>query len=452
VVSPYVITDQNRTVTLVVRYGLPVLILVFYLTAVRHFDYTPDSTYAVAQVAQNVEHWLMFAGPAALVETSSPSPLWIFFQAAGIRASIDVILFAKVFGIFFCCAVLMLGYLTAFEVTDDRLLAFCAAFVLATSVWLEYLAPTGSALPAAVALTLASVFFLLRNEYLLASLFAGLTTMVLWEGALLMVLLLADLLLNSVVRRRAYRVAATSGVVFAVVVVPWVVYARLHGEPVIPALVPLGSAPAYGVFGSVSVVLLLVLASGGVGLSLRGSDGWIHVRTHAAPIAWTALMLGAGLAGSWERSVLATPFLVLWAFSGLQRGLRAVKREGALYLSAFALAAVMLLVNQITYLGTVRPAVQESVETSRSLAPIASWLKSTIGDSVSVASEHAGELAYRSGRTVEQLREGETPSSAIVITSREDLRGYTRQFILSQDSLALPASSRTRLSIWVKQP
>jgi hypothetical protein len=425
------------------------LVLVFYLTAVRNFDYTPDSTYATAQVAQNVEHWNTFAGPAGLVEGTSPSPLWVLFQAAGIRASIDGVLFAKVFGIFFCCAVLVFGYLTAFEVTDDRLLAFCASFVLATAAWLLFLAPTGSALPVALALTLGCFFFMLRNEYLLSSVLAGLTTLVLWEGVLLFVLVVADLMLNTVVPRRAYRVVGIGALVYAVVLTPWILYARVHGSPILPMLVPVGDVPVSGSLTLVSTLLLAALAVGGIGISLRGTGGWIHVRTHAAPIVWTAMMLTAGLLGSWETFVLAAPLLIIGAFVGIQRGMRAVHRPRAIYSAAFGLAAAMLLISQITYLGTVKPALQESVEAARDLDAISAWIKVNVADSVRVASEHAGALGYRSGRAVEPLTKSQIPTSDLVITSRDELRGYVRLYVVSSDSEVTAAGSR--FSIWKKQ-
>ena len=444
-------TDQNRIVALVVRYGLPALVLVFYLTAVRHFDYTPDSTYATAQVAQNVEHWNMFAGPVDLAENVSPSPLWIFLQVAGIRASFDVILFAKVFGIFFCCTILVFGYLTAFELTDDRLLAFCATFVIATCAWLLYVAPTGNALPIAAALTLGCIFFLLRNEYVLSTLFAGLASLVLWEGAVLFVLLLLDLMLNSVIRQRACRIAGIALGMYVVVVVPWLLYARHHGDPVIPALVPVGGIPVAGPLAVISTVLLAALGVAGVALMFRHTDGTIYIRTHATPIVWTALMLTGGILGSWERIVLGAPLLAIGAFVGIQRGLRAVGRGRAIYLAAFGLAAAMLLMNQVTYLGRLRPAIQPSMESSRDLDAIASWLKINSGDSLRVAAEHPGELGYRSGRVVERLRPGSDPPPDIVITSAGAVPGYVRQYVVSPDSALLPPISGIRFSIWKKQ-
>ena len=37
--------DEHRLIRSLVRYGIPVLMLIFYVNASLRFDYTPDSTF-----------------------------------------------------------------------------------------------------------------------------------------------------------------------------------------------------------------------------------------------------------------------------------------------------------------------------------------------------------------------------------------------------------------------
>ncbi len=440
---------QHPMVTRVVRYGLPVVVLIVYLTAVQRFAYTPDSTYSSAIVTQNLVIWGAFVLPPSLEGAMTPSPLWALLQLAGAQASTDLVLFAKVFSLLFSCIAVVLAYLVANEVTDDRLLAFSASFVLGMQAWFLYLAPTGSALPLAIALTLGCAFFLLRNEYILAALLAGLATLVFWEGAVLFVLVIADLMVNSIFRMRALRTGGVALLVYGVVVSPWLITCARRGIPAIPALVPLESVPDFGLPALAGIVLTAVLALAGIAVSIRYGEGWVHVRTHGALIIWTALMLLGGIAGSWERFALAVPFLVVGAFVGIQRGMHAIRRQEGPYYIAFGFAVVMLLVNQVGYYRYASPSAGEARETTRECIEIGSWIKSHCGDSLQIVSDRPGEIGYRTGMYVIPPGAAGSAAADVVVASADSLTDY--ELVYRPPAQDLVQAGEQRLAVWKRR-
>ena len=442
-------TPQTRIVTLIVRYGLPAIILAFYLTAARRFAYTPDSTYSGAIAARTVaEEGAFSAGPDQSPRFSS-NPLWVLFQAAGIRASIEPLLFSKVFSLFFCCMGLVLAYLVANEILDDRLLAFCATFVLAMQTWLLFLAPGGSAIPAASTLALACIFFLLRNEYVLASFFAGIVSLLLWEGVILFGLVMTDLVINSVRQDKVIRIASVSFLVYAVVVVPWVIYGVRQGVPLLTALARLDEMPGSGILTLASNVLLVVLAAGGIALSVKGSEWKKDLLQHVVPLLWAAILLAWALLGRWELLPIGMPPLVILAFRGLQRMAVSLRKEATLYPLAFGVVALSLLFSQIEFNIRVKPDMISAEASAFERDAVAAWVKSNVGDSLSLAADFPGQLAYRTGKTVIAWSPGGHQDADAVVCSSDTLPGYAPAYALQLEDIAQAGGKS--ITVWKKR-
>ncbi len=417
-------TDSHRLILLVVRWGLPLVILLFYVTASRRMAFTSDGTYSTLDIVRTVSQSDMYTGPADLPAPSSASPLWVLFVASGSRLGLVPVNVAKVFSLFFSCMLLVLTYLAAFEVTDDRLLAFFATFAVASQSWLLFLAPGGTALPMEMTLVMAAFFFLLRNDYSLAALFAGLASLLGWEGALLLVCILADASLNIIIRGQALRIANRALLVYAVTVTPWVVYAWRHGLPVLTSVIPPGDGPGGGMLSALGMALPAVVALGGVMYAAARREGWIPLRVHAAPIGWTALAIVAGVILGWEHGMPGMPLLLIGAMAGIQRGLRALGKEPVAYTAAFALAAVLLLVNQFSFSREMKPVMTRVEESSPRIEALAAWVREQVPADTSVESDRPGQVGYLAQRRVERRVPGARPSADILVSDDTSVDGY----------------------------
>ena len=441
---------QTRIITLLVRYGLPLIVLAFYLTAARRFAYTPDTTYAGAREARSVAEWGTYPSAQDQAARVSSSPLWVFFQAAGIRSSIEPLLFSKVFGLFFCCMGLVLVYLVANELLDDRLLAFCVSFVVAMQSWLLFLAPGGTAIPAASAVALASIFFMLRNEYILAGLFAGVASLLFWEGILLLLVVIVDLALNSVRGERNLRLGGITVLAYAAVVGAWLVYADRTGAPFLIVLQRPDRVPESGFLVGASYLLLGALAAWGVIQGMRGPERRILVRQYGALLTWTVVLLVWTAFDRWELLPLAMPLLVIWGFRGIQLSARAFGKDAAAYPIALGAVTLCLLLNQIEFNLHVKPEMVRVEETAFERDAIATWVKSNISDSLSVEADFPGELAYRTGRIVLAHSMNRTRQPDIVVCSGDSVPGYSPAYAMQPEGI--DASPEKTITVWKKRP
>ena len=392
--------DEHPLILRIVRYGLPLVVALFYLTASLTFDYTPDSAYATFHAARElVQYGEVIQNQSAAV---SPNPLWVFFVALGVVLGIDVVLTAKVFSLFFASLSVLFTYLVANELLKERLLGFCTALLMAMQYSLLQSAPSGTAHAIAMTLSLAAMFFLLRNEYLLATLFTGLCTLVFWEGIALFFILIIDIWLNSTSKRRGIKVIGSAVLVYVAVLLPWLLYSIAVRSSFITLLVPVGEFPEVSWKETVSMAVIGVLTVAGVALLTRRlEERAAFMRNQSAALAWGLLACCIGLYGGSDLWMLAIPFGVAFAFQGLKQSLIRWNKPGAVYSSAFLLTALLLALSQATFTGVARTAMVEGIEASQQLIPISYWIRSHIPDDATVCAVYRPEiLSYYAERDV----------------------------------------------------
>ncbi len=419
----------------VARYALPLVVLVFYLTAAQTFTYTADSSYASMSAARALVAAADPGGGATMPAGETPNPLWVALLAAGAAAHLDPVLVAKVLGLLFCSLAVVCTYLIAVEVLTDRLVASCASLAVAMQSWLLQLAPSGSALSLVLVLSLATVFFLLRNDYILAAMSVGLCADVCWQAVILLVLIVADIRVNSIDTSRVRRRVVLALAVFCAVVAPWIGMAVLGGFPVLTRVAPFREFPPPSAPALAGIAVLVALVCVGIIAMARADKAGrsIHsLRSHMIPLGWVLACGIVSVAGPVEMLTLALPLVIVYAFRGvLEVGLPRLSPR-ALYSTVAAMAALIILLNQVTFATAARPRMTKSAEESGELEGVAAWLRTSVPDAARISSERNGWLAFHLGREVDPRVPGD--AAEYVVSAAASLPGYVA--VYPRDTLA----------------
>jgi arabinofuranosyltransferase len=420
-----------------VKFGLGGVVLIFYATAVLHFDYTPDDTFIYLRFAKNIIHGGGFAFNPGEPTYGVTSPLWTLLIAAGAWMNLSPVLVAKVLDLLFASFALVIFYLLAFEVIRERLTAFLATFVFSANVWLLQSASSGMETSLSVLLVLSTVWYCMRNEYLLASAICGFLTLVRPEGFCLFLVIIGDLFLNSVDKRRAVGIGLVSVFIFFIIVGPWLVFAKLVFGTIVPNTALAKSSLHFDLGGVVSValstgktiatssILEFILAATGLVIMWRQKEVSV-VRQHFLPFVWIALLIVV-YAGTEADVVsryllLILPFIILYGFFGLKKLLEMSDRSARLSVSiVIGCAAVILIQNQYVYQVYVKQQMARFADgVEDCLTPIAIWLKENTSDKTVVVAPDVGVIGYWSERKICDLAGLITPEM-----KRLQRQGYT---------------------------
>lgn len=439
--------DEHHPVTVqIARFGLPLIILIFYVTASLSFEYTPDSTYSTLQQVKVMSE---LGSPDA--GSNAPSPLWMLLIVIGRLLHVDALVTAKVFSLFFSSFIILFSYLLANEVLRDHLLSFCIALVVATQWWLLQAAPSGSALGLGLLLSLVSVFFLLRNEYLLSAFFVGLTSLVFWQAVGLMALLMADVVLNSVDRRHVAKMMAGVPLVYCCIVLPWVLYAFVHGFSIVPTLVPHGEMSGFSVAAvlALSVMGGLTLAAVIV-IARSGEEGRMVIRTQVAPLLWICVVLLVGSIANLDFLYMGIPLVIVYGFLGLREILVVAGWGRLVYTVALVLTGVLIIQSQVTF-GSVRSTtIQSSVDENGKLVSIAIWLKANTSAETLVVTDRPGIVGYYSDLPVTVLN-GKKENAPYVVSKATELDGYDLAFTPTGEGVGEVLAVGSHYSAWKRK-
>jgi hypothetical protein len=425
---------------LLARFSVPALVLIFYATAALHFPYTPDGTFASVRETQTV----LTTGKAPA--SATPGLPLVLLAAAGRALKLDPILVSKVFSLLSSSIALLLVYLLAVEVAGDRIFALCATVVITSQAWLLRWAASGSGMGLFFLLVITALFFLQRNEYLLAVVCIAAASLMSWYAAGLMVGVVADVLVNSRDRRRGIMVAFASTMVFLVMILPWVLYATWAGLPVVTGTRPLETGLGGSAAAMASLVGAGVLA---LGLLLRepGSATGRHPLLQLFGLLWsTGWSIAVGFVWDGGALSVALVVLVIFGFAGLARMLRRLSGDQPAYGPAILAAAGLLLVTQAEFLTVTRPAMERTVADNDDLTSIAYWIRSGVPEGATLAAERPGFLSYVLDREIGGPSRSERPE--YLVSAADDLPGY--EMVYRPAPELPPADDGKHFKIWRK--
>jgi len=400
-----------------VRYGIAAIIFVFFLTVSLHFRYTPDETYIHLQYGRNLAQGEGYSFNAGMPSNGLPGPLWALFIAVGYKFNLDPYIVAKTLDIIFASFSVFAILAFAFVLIRDHVYALVAAWIYSFDAWFLRWSGSGVEASLGVLLTLLVLWYSYRKEYMVASLVAGLLTLVRFEWGFLFVVVLLDLLLNGKNRAVIVKMLIGSVLVYAVVVGSWMVFSLTRGGGVLPntlfANAGEGSATSsfwdaalagLKVVGATQAVMTIALV-GGVFLTAK-RIGWHAVREDGVPIVWIlllpAILLLTGQNLGSKSLLPIIPLIVVYGVWGLKKlettSLLPVQR-GLLVLTIVAIFS--LAQNQFVYHRWIYPHM-EGVElgVNECLKPIAYWLRSNAPAGSTVLAPEIGVVGYISGRRV----------------------------------------------------
>jgi hypothetical protein len=336
-----------------------------------------------------------------------------------------------------CCFALLFSYLVAHEVVSDRLLALCVVLALSMQAWLIQLAPSGSGVSCALLLTLAAVFFLLRNDYLVASIMAGLATLVSWQNVLLLPVLLLDAYINSIQKTRSAKLALSIMLVFVSVLLPWLLFALYAGVGVVPDEVGRSDVPTFLPHLSFEMVILAGVMF--VGVAMLASRERQLLRLHTAPLLWIAI-------SSFTHRVmfaLALPMIVIYAFFSVQHVMMSFGKARLAQVGGVLLTALLLAYNQFVLLPATTSLIDEAATTSAGLKSAALWLRTNAqeNESISVPAEHNWLVEFYAARPIA------ASGTRFLISADQQVNGFEMVFDPVEENPALLAAS-ARFKVW----
>jgi hypothetical protein len=435
--------EQHPVILQIVRFGLPIVVAVYYVTAARGFAYTADEAYSCADWSACLIGRIP-AGPAV----DQFSPFWSLLVALGGSFGLDPLLTAKIMSLVFGCFALLALYLLGVELLDDRILAFCAALVSALDPWLLQMGPSGTAATSLVALSLATLFFIKREDYALATLFAGLCTLIAAPSAMLFLCVLGEIW-SSREGRKAGRIIMASGVLYFAVVLPWIVVAVIKGHPILPQLRVPGDSVAISWLNVVPLVACAAIAAFGA-MTLRRSPllrqmtggQWL------SPWVWVAWTGVAGLLFARDFWLAGVPVLVLLAMQGVRIVLPALREENPNYSTAFLFTAALFVLNQTNFLMVSQDVMARTIDDQQDVAVVAQWIRAHLPAPVAIESAQPGSLGYQLKTVARVLPLGSNPQAPIVHAARAVLTGYDELYRPSAAHEDSSGQRRERLALF----
>lgn len=428
--------NDQRWLKNLIRFGLPAIVLIFYIAASSHFAYTPDDTYIYLQFAKNILRGDGFAFNAAEPTYGITSPLWLVLVTGGGWVGIDLYIVAKVLDLVFASLALVLVYLFAFEIIRDHGVALCATLAFSVNIWFLRWAATGMETSFAVLLLVLTIRYCLKNEYLLAIVFAALLTLTRPEAWLLALLIFVDVYQNSLDKRRGGKMVLALLIVYAALLAPWLIYAYGTFGTLVPNTVLAKAgltfhvddfawtfadiAKTLAVSDGVTVAVVLagtiflvkrrhaLVASGSVVEAAEGEKPisnaeWL--KFNILPLSWGVglpllyVVTGANVVSRYL--LLIVPIIVVYAFALLSRVLATWHKGRFRYAFAVGLTAVVIGQNQFLYYNRVQPSIAAFSEGMREcFIPIGKWLKTNTPDNAVVFAPDIGAIGYYSERKI----------------------------------------------------
>lgn len=449
----------------VVRYGLAITTVIFYVITILHFSYTPDSTYIYLQYAKNIAQGDGFSFNAGVPSLGVASPLWTFLISFGAVLKLDPYVVAKTFDLVFASIAIIQIFVLGYVILKDKVFAVMAAVIFSLDAWFLMWSGTGMEASLAVLLTILAVSYTFRNEYLVASFVCGVLTLVRPEGLLLFVVVQADNFLNSTDSKAALKSGIIALGMYVGVLTPWLIFSYFQFGSVVSSTFLIKSSEPISVqsiWNSVvesiqvltesQLVLLLLLVVGLV--EAWRSKQWQMRRVELFPVLWMAALI---FFYSVQRVRIDSSFLVptvplviiygLWGLKRIAESWR-LPAGRAIYLLLFV-TALTVFQNQMVYHKQLVPRMKNfTAGMNYCFKPMGYWLRTYAAPDAKVFVVDPGMLGYISEKNIYDANGVIAPAvrkSFEGLSYDEGMLNRRYESVVSPDYVVDRALSRDRL-------
>jgi hypothetical protein len=450
----------------VVRYGIAVVILVFYVTVYLHFDYTPDDTYIYLQYAKHIAHGQGFSFNDGTPSYGITGPLWALLIAGGTELGLDPYIVAKTLDIVFASMALLALYALAIYLLHDRVYALVAVWIFSFDAWFLRWSSSGMESSLAILLTLITVWYAYRKEYVVTAFVAAVLTLVRPEGALLFAVVLLDNLFNTRDRAVARRALFFSILTYGAILLVWLIYAYLSFGSILPNTLQAKSTSGLSLavlwFTATSIVkilsvtqlLSLLLLIAGVVVTVR-TYSWKMIKEEGFPILWVVVVplfyIVMNVQVTSRYLLLILPYVAVYGVWGIKRlEVASVLSPQRALLALLVVAGLSLAENQYVYHEKVVPHMENFTEgMNECLKPIAYWLKSNAPERATVLTPDIGMLGYVSGRMIYETAGLVTPAMKRAfrgVTYDEGMKEHRYEHVIEPDYVVDRSPSPERLA------
>ncbi len=408
--------------------SLPLIILIFYLNVLNHFNYTPDDSYIYAQFAKNIVNGNGFAFNAGEPTYGATSPLWTFIISLSGLFSGDYILSAKVADLFFASLAVLVFFLFANQVLNNSIIALFATLAFSMNAWFMRWSATGMETSLAVLLLLLTFYYCYKNEYLVSIFFAALLYLTRPETIFLPGLIFIDIYLNSINKKIVFKKIAVASILFLIIVLPWFAYAKLNFGTIIPntalakaafgfriddflwtvtdlfkTLLVTESVTLFVVISGLLLMLFLIFRKQNPPIVKKAALDWLI--GHFVPLFWLIgfiLLYISTQANIISRYLLLIiPVVVIYSYSFLISILEQFKKSKYYYTAVLALTIVIMLQNQLIFRNYIVPSIDAFTDgMSECFVPIGSWLNQNTPKDAVVFTPDIGAIGFYSDRKI----------------------------------------------------
>lgn len=402
---------------------LVAILAVFVFRVGVQYDYTPDDTYIYLQYARNViaHHEVAFnQGEPSYGVTS---PLWLgLISVTGLFGD-DLLKEAKVLDLSIAVAAILALFLLQRFITGSVWVALGTIAALSTHIWFLRWAGSGMESSLAAFLSIVVIYLVIRRSYRAAAVCSALLTLVRPEAAILVLTTVAFDLILLERGRSGFRTALVFAGMYALVLLPWYIYAQSVLGSVIPntALAKSGIGFAWRDIASTAVDLVkTVAASDGIAvivivltiaLVLSGSTRrssrtrLFSKREFTIPLVWSVtlvLLYSITSANVVSRYLLLMcPMIILLAFALPVWYVRlgGNERHGRMVMGL--LTALFVVFNVFVFQSRVLPHMQSFAAGMRDcFMYIGVWLHENTEANATVLAGDIGAVGYYSQRRI----------------------------------------------------
>ncbi|MEK7250890.1 MAG: hypothetical protein AAB209_10770, partial [Bacteroidota bacterium] len=243
--------------------------------------------------------------------------------------------------------------------------------------------------------------------------------------------------INAVDKNRSVKMIASIALVFAGVVLPWILYSLYVGRLLVPTMEVLSIVPTFSL--QVSFEILLLVGAMFVGIVLVLMRDKSALNTQVAVLLWIAIASFS----HHQMFALALPLIIIYIFFSVQRLSQAFGKRNLSYIVAVLLATLILAYNQMLALPAAENSMNSAVAQMDEMKAIAMWLTTNVNDdeSVAVPEQHQGLIQYWGERSV-----GDN-NSRFVVSRVNEVAGYELVFDPAKENVVL-LGSPAHYKVW----